>query len=238
MVQRLDYQGRFAPPDRPIPAPRDKAPGLGSTASEEVPQDPGQPAIAPAEFTGIVSRSRFVGEPKPPVVGHGGATSGAVIPLHDLPEPNLDTQFGPSHILVDPARLANDTADDGRESTLGIYFGHLLERLGLLAYVRDRDPGGEKPPGPAMGGVGGGINRASDLIRWSDFGSIAGKINRRYTLRREFMQGAQNFLGLHEVQPRGASTSTSPVRMLPPRVSRLTDRRLPGSFGQTTEVLN
>lgn len=235
-MERLDNQGRFASPDRYVPAPRDKAPGLGSTASEEVPQGPGQPVQEPADFTGIRSRSRFVGEPHPPVVGHGGATSGAIIPLQDLPEPNLDTQFGPSHILVDPASVVDESAR--REGTLGVYFGRLLIRLGRLMYVRDRDPGGEKPPGPAMGGPGGGINRASDLIRWSDFGTVPGKVNRRYTLRPEFMQGAQTFLGLHGVQRPGAKGSTSPVRMLPPRVSRLTDRRLPGSFGQTTEVLN
>ncbi len=234
-LTRYDYR-RFGSPERYVPQPRDKASGLGSTDSEQVPQQTGTPAEEPAEFTGIRSRSRFLAEPVPPVVGHGGATAGGVRPMPTLPEPNLDTQFGVQPDLVQPPRRAQMPARAERGASLG-QTTLLLERIRALVFVRSRRPGGEKPPGPAIGGPGGGITRASDLIRWSDFGVVPGKINRRYTMRREFMQGAQLFLGLRGTQAKRGATSTSPVRMLPPRVSRLTDRRLPGSFGQTTQVL-
>lgn len=228
------YQ-RFPAPARPIPAPRDKAPGLGSTDSEEVPQEEFRyPLEQPAHFTGIESRSRFAPEPFPSPVGHGGPTSG-VRPQADMPEPNLQTQFERTDAQVDPSRLA-EGAQSRRVGSLGGK-GIFLTAIRALVFVRSRRPGGESPPGPVLGGAGGGINRASDLIRWSDFGSIAGKINRRFTLRREFFQDAQTFLGARIYQARQSAASTSPVSMLPPRVSRLTDRRLPGSFGQTTEVL-
>jgi len=234
VASRASYR-RFTAPPRPIPARRDKASGLGSTDSEEVPQDRGREHLEePHAFTGVRSRSRFAPEPFPDPFGHGGATSG-ITPLPTLPEPNLDTQFEPQPKLVDPARLA-DGALSLRVGSLGGN-GSFLERILALVFVRSRTPGGGKPPGPAMGGVGGGITRAADLIRWSDFGVVTGKINRRYTLRREFMQDAQTFLGLRDFQAKRGASSTSPVRMLPPRISRLTSRRLPGSFGQTTEVL-
>ncbi len=236
MAERLIDYRRFGAPDRYVPAPRDKAPGLGSTDSEEVPQEAAPDQVAVAEFTGIDSRSRFVGEPKPPPIGHGGPTAG-VTPLPTLPEPNLGTQFDAQAPLVIAPPIGQMPARAERAASLG-QKTPLLERIGALLFVRSRLPGGEDVPGPAIGGPGGGITRASDLIRWSDFGAVLGKINRRYTMRREFMQGAQVFLGLRGTEAKHASASTSPVRMLPPRVSRLTDRRLPGSFGQTTEVLN
>ncbi len=231
----FDYR-RFGAPERYVPVPRDKASGLGSTDSEQVPQQAGTPVEEPAEFTGIRSRSRFMPEPVPPVIGHGGATAGGVRPAATLPEPNLDTQFESQAALVQPPRRAQMPARAERMASLG-QNTPLLERIRALVFVRSRQLGGEKPPGPAIGGVGGGITRASDLPRWSDFGVVRGKVNRRYTMRREFMQNAQTFLGLRGAQSKRASASTSPVRMLPPRVSRLTDRRLPGSFGQTTEVV-
>jgi hypothetical protein len=233
-VAHYDYR-RFAPPPRAIPAPRDKATGLGSTDSEQVPQGPGGPIEEPHRFTGIRSRSRFAPEPKPPAVGHGGATSG-IYPLTTLPEPNLDSQFDSQAGLVQVPIAYQMPQRAERMASLGQNVP-FLERIMALVYVRSRRPGGEDAPGPAMGGPGGGIDRASDLIRWSDFGVVPGKINRRYTLRREFLQDAQAFLGLRRYEAKRGKTSTSPVRMLPPRVSRLTDRRLPGSFGQTTEVL-
>lgn len=236
MAEKLIDYRRFGAPDRYVPAPRDKAPGLGSTASEEVPQAPGQPHNAPAEFTGIDSRSRFVGEPFPSPVGHGGPTSG-ITPQATLPEPNLNTQFDPPARQVQPVRRWQAPARLEFMASLGQLLP-FLERIGAIIFVRSRRPGGEPVPGPAMGGPGGGVNRASDLIRWSDFGVVPGRINRRYTLRREFEQDAQTFLGLRGTEAKRAATSTSPVRMLPPRISRLTSRRLPGSFGQTTEVLN
>ncbi len=233
MAEKLIDYRRFAAPPRAIPAPRDKAPGLGATDSEQVPQGTGRPLEEPAEFTGIRSRSRFAPEPKPPPVGHGGATAG-VTPLATLPEPNLATQFPPWVPLANtelPARAE-------RMASLGQSVP-FLEAIRALVYVRSRRPGGALPPAPAVAG-GGPLpaqERAADLIRWSDFGVVPGKINRRFTLRREFLQGAQTFLGLRGTEAKRAATSSSPVRMLPPRVSRLTDRRLPASFGATTETL-
>jgi hypothetical protein len=230
------YYKRFPAPARPIPAPRDKAPGLGSTDSEEVPQETYRyPLEEPHHFTGIKSRSRFAPEPMPSPVGHGGPTSG-VRPQADMPEPNLETQFDSQAPQVRAPAQVEGSARQEYAASLG-QRTPFLEAIRALVFVRSRRPGGETPPGPATGGVGGGINRASDLIRWSDFGVIAGKINRRFTLRREFAQDAQTFLGARLYQARKGAASTSPVSMLPPRVSRLTDRRLPGSFGQTTEVL-
>jgi hypothetical protein len=226
---------RFPAPARPIPVSRAKAPGVGSTDSEEVPQEEYRyPLEQPHAFTGIVSRSRFAPEPTPHPVGHGGPTSG-VRAQADMPEPNLGTQFERTKEMVDPSILA-----EGDRSLRVTSLGQrtpFLEAIRALVFVRSRRPGGEKAPGPVLGGVGGGITRASDLIRWSDFGSVPGMVNRRFTLRREFFQDAQTFLGARIYQARRSRASTAPVSMLPPRVSRLTDRRLPGSFGQTTEVL-
>jgi hypothetical protein len=234
-VAPYDYR-RFGAPVRAIPAPRDKVTGLGSTDSEQVPADePGGPVEEPHAFTGIRSRSRFIAEPKPPAIGHGGPTSG-LHPLPTLPEPNLESQFDSQAPLIQvpvPYQLPQRAE---RMASLG-QSTPFLERIMALVFVRSRREGGENPPGPAMGGPGGGIERAADLIRWSDFGVVPGKVNRRYTLRKEFLQDAQAFLGLRRYEAKRGATSTSPVRMLPPRISRLTDRRLPGSFGQTTEVL-
>lgn len=221
---------RFAAPARPIPAPRAKAGGLGSDRSEYIPDgdDPqGRGAFPeqPHAFTGVRSRSRFAPEPKPNAIGHGAATAG-VSPLATLPEPNLETQFEP-HV---PTANTELPARAERMASLGQQ-DPLLVRIGRLIFHRDRDTGGEHAPG-------GGKTKAYDLIRWSDFGVVPGKINRRYTLRPEFSQGAQTFLGARMIQTKRAATSTSPVSMLPPRTSRLTERSLPASFGQTTEVLN
>ncbi len=227
---------RFPAPARPIPVSRAKAPGVGSTDSEEVPQEEYRyPLEQPHAFTGIRSRSRFAPEPTPHPVGHGGATSGVRAQV-DMPEPNLGTQFNAQAPQVRAPASAEGSARLEYAASLG-QRTPFLEAIRALVFVRSRQPGGEKPPGSVLGGAGGGITRASDLIRWSDFGVIPGKVNRRFTLRREFFQDAQTFLGARIYQARRSSSSTAPVSMLPPRVSRLTDRRLPGSFGQTTEVL-
>lgn len=63
----------------------------------------------------------------------------------------------------------------------------------------------------------------------------------RYTLRREYMQNAQRFpqgLREHPDSRPPARYSTYPFRMVPTRRTRLSIRNVPGSFGQTTEVLN
>jgi hypothetical protein len=219
---------RFAAPDRYIPAPRSKAPGLGSNDSEEVPQDRGRERLEePHRFTGIVSRSRFAPEGFPPPQGHGHAV--AVVPLPTLPEPNLHTQFESQDPQTQPPAIGRMPARAEYMASLG-QDDPILVRLGRLLFVRRRDTGGVRPPG-------GGITRSSDLIRWSDFGTVDGKVNRRFTLRPEFMQNAQTLLGVRLIQARRSNASTAPVHMLPPRISRLTDRRLPASFGSTTETV-
>jgi hypothetical protein len=233
MAEKLIDYRRFGAPDRYVPAPRDKVSGLGSTDNEEIPQADAYPLEQPHAFTGIKSRSRFMPEDKPPPVGHGGATSG-ITPLPTLPDPNLESQFEPNVPMVDRFYPGGHV---GRTQGFGVGVGRFLEAIHGLLYVRRRSEGGESAPAAIQGGVGGGTTYASDPIRWSDFGKVPGKINRRYTLRREFMQDAQTFLGLRHYAEKRAASSTSPVRMLPPRTYRLTTRTLPGSFGQTTEVL-
>jgi hypothetical protein len=219
---------RFGAPERYIPQPRPKAPGLGSNDSEEIPQDRGRERLEePHRFTGIRSRSRFMPEPLPPALGHGHAV--AIVPLPTLPEPNTRTQFESQDAPTQPGPIGRMPARAEYMASLGQDDG-ILVRLGKLLFVRRRDPGAVSPPG-------GGITRATDLIRWSDFGPIDGRINRRFTLRPEFMQNAQTLLGVRLVQARKSNASTAPVSMLPPRVSRLTDRRLPASFGATTETV-
>src|SRR5881397_3615360 len=140
MAEKLIDYRRFAAPDRYVPAPRGKAPGLGSTDSEEVPQDSGRPLEQPAEFTGIHSRSRFLHEPTPPPVGHGGATAGAVRPGATLPEPNLDTQFPPWVPLA--STELPERAERGASLGQSTPF---LQAIRALVFVRSRRSGGETP---------------------------------------------------------------------------------------------
>jgi hypothetical protein len=213
---------RFGSPERAIPVPRPLAPGLGTSESEQVPQEVTPQQIGRARFTGIVSRSRFMPWYKPAPIGHG---TGTPQPVDDLPDPNLESQFD-----FAPRPFPPSLGEGPYRAEFGASLGQAephLEEIGAVRHIR-RDT----PPGPVQG-----TNRASDLIRWSDFGEVTGRVWRRYTLRREFMQDAQTFAGLRFTVAKGASSSTSPAQMLPPRVSRLTERELPGSFGDTTEVI-
>lgn len=59
-----------------------------------------------------------------------------------------------------------------------------------------------------------------------------------YALRKEYMQNAQRFSGLHTSKPVSIKTSaTSPTRMLPPRRNRLTIRPEPRSYGSQTKKI-
>lgn len=230
---------RFSPPPRPIPAPRYRHGGLGAEVNEPVPQGDSErirhleETIPGGGFFGIRSRTRFFKMLTPRPQGHGKAQA----------PPDVPTQ-GP-----DPAAGKTEfPALDADHTTLGAFPGPLPERMagrsgnlptagldiesrelvddGFLHYQRKRVPASVAalvPIGPP---------------RWSDAGPPPQTYrNERYTYRREFEQGAQAFSGIRFTLRRGAHVSTSPVRMLPPRPSYLTQRDLPTSLGSTQEVL-
>lgn len=223
--------GRFSSPRPPQQYDRDRAPGLGGRSNDLDDVSRGGPAgplraidleTATREggFTGIVSRSRFGAVLPWPSIGHGGQTTGFE-PVDDGPDPAAgETQFERTPSIVDRFLRTVRRAGLGTDDIP-------LAREGKLLYVRDRVP-------VAIVGT-----RLTDPIRVSDSGPLpVAKLNRRFTLRREFQQDAQTFDGLHQGFDHRAPGSRSPVRMLPARQSRLTVRTLPASFGQTTEVLN
>jgi hypothetical protein len=223
---------RFTAPDRPLFAPRFRAPGLGDDSGDEVPSEaigprgvlPGQ-THADGGFTGIVSRSRFYSPLANPVVGHGEQSTVAPAPsfydparghsqFDELPTPAGDirpnTEF--------PVRSEYDPSLEGPTRE--------LVALGAIAYERNYGEaavGAQPIVGPPSWYAAGPISKAMRRVT--------------YTLRREFMQGAQSFPGLHGSQEKKANVSTSPVRMTGARNNRLTLRELPASFGATTEVI-
>jgi hypothetical protein len=231
---------RFEAPDRPINAARFRSVGLeveGRTG-ETVPGSatPDDPKVLPGQthanedFYGIRSRSRFHSPLYNPPVGHGGPTSG-VTPGPRLPDPGAGrSQFDERE--VEPFRRGL-SASSLREVSpeLNPSLGQedvKLAREGVLRFAR---------PDYGVSNVG-----AQPIIgppSWYAAGPIPPslRVARRGTLRREFMQWAQTFFGRHAVQTHKAPGSTSPVRMAAARTNRLTERRLPASFGSTTEVL-
>jgi hypothetical protein len=229
---------RFAPPPVPIQHERFRHAGLGSDTNETVPAGQAesirhlQETLPEGGFTGIRSRSRFFKLLTPRPVGHGSAQASG-------PNPGQ----GP-----DPAAGETQFDEDGHGSTLGGFGPPLPERIAGRAGAR---------PTPALDGYSEAMVDSGQMIyvrrntptstaalipigppRWSDAGPPPQTYRRtRYTLRREFEQGAQTFAGIRFTLRRGAHVSTSPVRMLPPRTNRLTDRVLPRSVGSTTDVL-
>lgn len=216
-----------APPRFDSRAPRFKAPGLGGSSSlvREIPAEESASlyeleSTTPEDgFSGILSRSRFVAVTKQAVIGHGGPTAGQG--PQALPQ---DPGAGRSQFTkyaVDPQTFVPNV----RTSALDRW-SEWVEAAGFLKYFRrtvdTTVPGFELQDPNAMG--------------WGKDPPRAWR-SRRYTLRPEFQQGAQNFLGLHTKITKGARMSTSPVRMGPARSSRLTDRAAPGSYGQKTKVL-
>jgi hypothetical protein len=221
---------RFGAPTAPRHTVRPKATGVGSTRSEVISDDETMDIRFIEEttpvngFTGILSRSRF--RPPPPALraGHGGV-EGRVQPTYgdDYDPASGFTQFPREPEDVDPEDDLEDVRRD--RGNLGADDVALAQE-GVLQYVRRRvrvPIDGYRPPDP---------------IRWGDPPFPRAKRQLRFTMRREFEQEAQNFLGLHTIVEKHSSASTSPVRMGPPNSSRLTYRDRPSSYGATTEVLN
>lgn len=219
-LARAPRFGAFKPSQQ---AGRSRAVGLGGEASNMPEEDLGnlEETLPSQGFAGILGRSRFASFLPPPIIGHGGYVFGksGQIPENDPNEG--DTQFGTNASLIDtPGVLDRSRTSDMPASNEG------LTRAGLLRYVRrtvDTTNPGLRPP---------------DMIRWGDAPFPRAMRQLRFTLRREFNQGAQNFLGQHTLMRKQGAASTSPVQMRAPRSSRLTNRAATGSYGQQTEVLN
>lgn len=203
---------------------RSRAPGLGGEAANLPTDDLGdlEETLPETGFTGILGWSRFQSFLPPPVLGHGGFIMGGsgVRPPAD---PNdHDSQFEQQAPLYDAGGMTPfyTRTSDMPANNEG------LTASGRLSYIRrkvDTTNAGTKPP---------------DMIRWGDPPFPRAYRQLRFTLRREFMQNAQAFLGQHTRMIKQGRASTSPVRMRAPRTSRLTNRAPTGSFGQQTEVLN
>jgi len=238
----LSAYRRFEAPDRPINATRFRSVGLeiegrqgnvvpGSAAPYDDRVLPGQ-QHANEEFYGIRGRSRFNALLRWTPYGHGGPSSG-VVPGPSLPDPNSgDSQF---------------EEFDAQPYHDGLSASAHSELPGRAEYMPSL---GQEDPGLAREGVlrfarpdyGVTATAAEPILgppSWYAAGPIPVSLraSRRGTLRREFMQWAQSFLGDHGLQEHRATGSTSPVRMAAARTNRLTERRLPASFGATTEVL-
>lgn len=220
---------RFTAPPPPVNAVRYRHSGLGSEASEEVPATDNPDVHAQetqsndAGFAGLRSRSRFVFVPSIPQ-GHGTAARSVPQPTRGK-DPAADVSNFDDLNENFPPSLGEVPYRSEYDASLG-QTGPRLVREGVLNYIRrafiERSAG----------------THAADLPRWTDAGPVPeSKRYVRFTLRREFMQDAQSFAGLRAVQARGAHTSTSPQRMIPPLTSRLTIRDLPRSFGAKTEVI-
>lgn len=240
-VGSLMRYARFESPDRPLNAARFKAVGLGGEAQEVTPGSaaPNDDGVLPGqqhadeEFYGVVSRSRFNALLRWLPIGHGGPSSG-VTPGPVLRDPAVGrSQFDDR--FVEPYR--DDLSASSVTNEVGLYdttpsLGQ--EDVGLAREGVLRFPTPDYGPAPVA---------AQPILgppSWYAAGPIPVSLRvprRSGALRREFMQWAQTFLGRHSVQGHTAPGSTSPVRMEAARTNRLTERRLPASFGSTTEVL-
>lgn len=213
---------RFAPPPEHIHHRRSRVGPIYADENDAI-TDEAQPEQGGNGFSGIRSRSRFIPPPRPIQAGHG-VSAQLTSRGENQPDPAAGrTQFGN---LDDPLSLS-EAPDHRFDAQLGDD-DYALSRAGILDYERD-------PLAPIN--TNGG-RRASDLVRWSDAGPVPRPwYTKLFLLRKEFMQDAQSFTGEHTEIQAGAKGPTSPVRMRPPRSNRLTERSLPGSFGQLTEVL-
>jgi hypothetical protein len=219
---------RFAAPPRHRDAPaRFRAPGLGGqsepVADAESPELNRLESTTPREgFTGIGSRPRFFAVPRMVSVGHGARQQGDR-PLGALPDPATDK----SQFVKEPYATGVETfAPNVRTSNIDAESEPLVAS-GFLRYFRRR----------IDATVPGDVLQDPNIMGWGKAPFPRALRQPRFTLRPEFEQGAQSFLGLHTVVVKGARMSTSPARMGAPRTNRLTSRAAPGSFGQTTRVM-
>ena len=223
---------RFSPPPAQVYVNRYRHGGLGASVNETVPAEDVtsvrklEETIPAGGFTAILSRSRFFRMLTPRPVGHGDAQAPSDNPSQGPDPADGRSQFDNMNDNF-PGPISDDHAANADRGAQGLEAASVqMMARGRLKYVRRRDIvplSGLVPVGPP---------------RWSDAGPAPrSRMNRRYTLRPEFEQNAQTFSGIRFTVKRGAHVSTSPVRMLPPRTNRLTERDLPRSFGQTTQTL-
>lgn len=223
--------GAFGPSQQPG---RYRAAGLGGSSEVRPEEDYGalEETLPLDGFTGYRSRSRFASFSPAPVLAHGGApmlTSPGIGPGRDPATGR--TVFGRLIGLYDQTwwlleRRRTSALDPDSERLTKSGRGVIPGQPALVYHRRniDADNAGTKP---------------ADLIRWDDGGPRPRAWrDPRYTLRREFMQGAQSFMGQHTQLRKLGAMSASPVTMAAPRTSRLSRRAPTGSFGQRTQVLN
>lgn len=222
--------GRWTPPARPTHGDRFTAGGLGAGPSGNIVSDGAggdpQEDVAPeydGGFSGIRSRSRFASPVVPPAQGHGSAQARPAMPAPN-PDPAVgDSQFDPER----PWSLSDAVRRWLRGGATGLGTDDIqLSRAGIIHYERSPMTVAVAPTQP----MAPFDPKASGPLPTA-------RITRAWTLRREFQQDAQSFLGMHQLFRHRSPGSRSPVRMLPPRDNRLTVRTLPASFGATTEVL-
>jgi hypothetical protein len=179
-------------------------------------------------FAGILSRTRFTAPVGQIVVGHGSRQAMARTQAGSAPGADPADQLSRFDGSAYHFRAAQSELPGRAEfmTTLDTLSLRLVA-LRVLRYFRHRIdstvPGFQLQDPNAMGWGKGPFPRA---IR-----------EPRFTLRPEYMQGAQSFRGEHTLVVKGGKSSTSPVRMGPARTNRLTRRASPGSFGQRAEVM-
>jgi hypothetical protein len=220
--------------DEPTFAPLGPTPGLGSAAmpatdADDVP-DMAVPTRAQGNVGGIDSawqNPRGVDRFGPPApwypVGHG-APSGTRLSTTGGDDPGAGLTRFP------------------RPRTFSLIADYIVNRTAKL-WTLGREDG--KGPSPRYVGRKGfsptqNVTPSIGLVDWTRAGPIpVGGIRfRPMTLRREFLQDEQSLSGLHTLVPKRARTPVGALSMIPAHQPRLTDRGTPGSFGETTEVLN
>ena len=218
---------RFGAPRRDQHPVRYKAVGVGAEAFDVIPQDDDRVSRHEEEqspdsgFTGVRSRSRFTSPIMPIEIGHGDPEGGFSPQGHEPQDPATGRSLFRRFIGFSLSERSHRQTTSGMGSD-----DEELVQDGALRYIR------------RFGDATNAGSRPADMIRWGDAPVPRAMRSYRYTVRDEFEQGAQDFLGQHTVVPKHGNASTSPVRMRAPRLSRLSRRARSGSYGQTTTELN
>lgn len=221
---------RFAAPPPSQRVPRFRAPGLGGVG-QPIATDTEDPATheleetTPSEgFSGYHSRSRFGAPVGQITFGHGAAQERGDTPQGD-PQ-GYDPGTGRSRFNW-PWSVKEHTELPER-----------AERMATLGTAGVGDPAVRFFRRRINTTVGPFQLQDPNAMGWGLAPFPRAIRQPRFTLRREFRQGAQSFSGLHTLVVKYGKASTSPARMGSVRTSRLTRRSDPGSFGQQAQVLN